>query len=271
MNSLSELSNGVALYCRLVSVSMRGQMQYRASFVMLVAGTFAISFLEFGVVWIMFDRFGHLREWSLAEVAVFYGLVNAGFALAEATSHGFEHVPDAIRSGTFDRVLLRPRSTVLQLLGQELQLRRVGRFAQGLLVLGWAWRELGLGFDVARLGLTGLAIVGGANLFYGLSVLSGMMSFWTTEALEIVNCLTHGGNFAGQYPISIYRDNFRRFFTWIVPLACVTYYPALAIVGRTDPLASPVCWLAPLAGFVFLAVSLRLWRFGVSRYRSTGS
>jgi ABC-2 type transport system permease protein len=180
-------------------------------------------------------------------------------------------VPDAIRSGTFDRVLLRPRSTVLQLLGQTLQLRRVGRLAQGLLVLDWAWQELGLGFDVARFGLTGLAILGGASLFYGLSVLSWMMSFWTTEALEIVNCLAHGGNFAGQYPISIYRDNFRRFFTWIVPLACVTYYPALAIVGRTDPLSSPVCWLAPLAGFVFLAVSLRLWRFGVSRYRSTGS
>ena len=97
-----------------------------------------------------------------------------------------------------------------------------------------------------------------------------MMSFWTTETLEILNCLTHGGNFAGQYPISIYRESFRRFFTWIVPLACVTYYPALAILGRTDP-AELVCWLAPLAGFAFLALSLGLWSFGVSRYRSTGS
>ena len=96
------------------------------------------------------------------------------------------------------------------------------------------------------------------------------MSFWTTETLEILNCLTHGGNFAGQYPISIYRESFRRFFTWIVPLACVTYCPALAILGRTDP-AELVCWLAPLAGFAFLALSLRLWSFGVSRYRSTGS
>jgi ABC-2 type transport system permease protein len=56
-----------------------------------------------------------------------------------------------------------------------------------------------------------------------------------------------------------------------VPLACVTYYPALAILGRTDPATDPVCWLAPLAGFAFLALSLRLWRFGVSHYRSTGS
>ncbi|MFP6589958.1 MAG: ABC-2 family transporter protein [Candidatus Latescibacterota bacterium] len=59
--------------------------------------------------------------------------------------------------------------------------------------------------------------IGCASLFYGLSVLGGMMSFWTTKTLEILNCLTHGGNFAGQYPISIYRESFRRFFTWIVP------------------------------------------------------
>jgi ABC-2 type transport system permease protein len=261
----------ISLYARLVSVSMRGQMQYRASFLMLLAGTFAVSFLEFVAVWVMFDRFGHLRSWSLAEVAVFYGLVNTGFALAEATSRGFEHVHQAIRSGTFDRVLLRPRSTVLQLAGQELQLRRVGRFAQGALVLGWAWMELGLGLDLPRLALTVLSVLGAGSLFYALSVLGGMMSFWTVETLEILNCVTHGGNFAGQYPITIYRDNFRRFFTWIVPLACVTYYPALAIVGRTDPMADPVCWLAPLAGFAFLAVSLRLWSFGVTRYRSTGS
>jgi ABC-2 type transport system permease protein len=89
MNILSELANGIVLYCRLVSVSMRGQMQHCASFVMLVVGTFAISFLEFGAVWIMFDRFGHLRDWSLAEVTIFYGLVNTEFALAEATSRGF--------------------------------------------------------------------------------------------------------------------------------------------------------------------------------------
>ena len=53
-------------------------------------------------------------------------------------------------------------------------------------------------------------------------------------------------------------------------LACVTYYPALAILGRTDQ-AELGCWLAPLAGFAFLALSLRLWSLGVSRYRATGS
>jgi ABC-2 type transport system permease protein len=58
-----------------------------------------------------------------------------------------------------------------------------------------------------------------------------------------------------------------------VPMACITYFPALAILGRPDPLGTPH-WLqslAPLVGLVFLLVALRVWQVGVRHYRSTGS
>jgi len=78
---------------------------------------------------------------------------------------------------------------------------------------------------------------------------------------------------AWQYPVAIYRTWFRRFFTVIIPLACISYFPAMAILGKDDPLGSPVIfqWLSPLLGFVFLAVCLRVWRFGIRQYASTGS
>jgi ABC-2 type transport system permease protein len=54
---------------------------------------------------------------------------------------------------------------------------------------------------------------------------------------------------------------------------CVGYLPAVAILGRPDPLQTPLLlqWLAPLAGVVFLLLALRVWRVGVRHYRSTGS
>ncbi|HIG18902.1 MAG TPA: hypothetical protein EYQ31_17280 [Candidatus Handelsmanbacteria bacterium] len=57
----------------------------------------------------------------------------------------------------------------------------------------------------------------------------------------------------------------------MVPLTCITYYPALAIIGRIDPKLTSIGWVTPLASPIFLLISLRLWRFGVSHYRSTGS
>ena len=88
-----------------------------------------------------------------------------------------------------------------------------------------------------------------------------------------MNTMTYGGVETAQYPLSIYRAWFRRFFTYVVPLACISYYPSLAILGRADALGSSFLfqWTAPLVGIGFLMISLQFWKFGVRHYRSTGS
>lgn len=268
------MAGTVRLYFRYVGISLRSQMQYRASFVMMAAGHFVTTSIEIFGIWAMFSRFGTLRGWHLAEVALFYGLINVAFAIAEAAGRGFDAFPGMVKSGDFDRLLLRPRSTALQVAAQELQLMRIGRFAQGLIVLIVAAAALDVRWDLARIALTVFAIAGGACLFYGLFVLQATLAFWSTETLELINTVTYGGTEAGQFPLSIYRPWFRKFFTFVVPLACVSYFPALAILDRDDPVVhSPVWfrWLAPLIGVGFLAVALQIWRLGNRHYRSTGS
>ena len=268
------MRDALRLYVRYVGVSVRSQMQYRASFVMLTVGHFLVTGVEILAIWALFARFGTLRGWRLAEVAMFYGLIHVAFALAEAVGRGFDVFAAKVKSGDFDRILLRPRSTTFQIAAQELQLMRIGRLTQGLIVLMWSAQALEVQWTVARVGLTVFTVVGGACLFYGLFVLQAAMAFWTTETLELMNTVTYGGTETGQYPLSIYRPWFRKFFTFVVPLACVSYFPALAILGRDDPLVgSPVWfrWAAPVVGVLFLAVTLRVWTFGVRHYRSTGS
>lgn len=273
LGAAASVLDSLRLYLRYVSVSLRGQMQYRASFVMLSVGTLLVSVLEFFGIWVLFERFGRLRDWSLAEVALFYGIVNTAFAVAEAAARGFDTFPAMVKSGEFDRVLLRPRSTVLQLAGREFHAVRVGRFVQGLVILVWAARALGVAWTPARLGLLAAAVVGGGCLFSGIFVLQATMAFWTTESLEILNTVTYGGVETAQYPLSIYRPWFRKFFTMVIPLACINYFPALAILGRSDPYGAPgfLGWAAPAVGVAFLVLALVVWRFGVRHYRSTGS
>ena len=73
--------------------------------------------------------------------------------------------------------------------------------------------------------------------------------------------------------MDIYARWFRQFLTFVVPIGCVSYYPALAILGRRDPLGAPAWFteVSPVIGFLFLGVSLWVWRFGVRHYASTGS
>jgi ABC-2 type transport system permease protein len=263
----------IRLYFRYIGLSVRSQMQYRGSFIMMTIGHFLTTGIEFAGIWILFQRFGNIRGWSLAEVALCYGIVNIAFSISDATTRGFDMFGLMVKSGEFDRLLLRPRSTALQVAGHELTMRRIGRLTQGLIVLLWSAHSLGLAWSPAKVALTAAAALGGACLFCGLFVLQGTLAFWTVETLEIVNTVTYGGVETAQFPLSIYRPWLRRFFTGVIPLATVSYFPALAILGRGAGSGVPPAlqWGAPLAGVAFLLVALQVWKIGVSHYTSTGS
>jgi ABC-2 type transport system permease protein len=124
------MRDALALYGRYVAISLRAQLQYRASFAMTSLGQFAITVIEFFGIWALFARFGRIQTWSLAEVALFYGVVNVSFALADTVSRGFDLFSLFVKRGEFDRMLLRPRSTVLQVAGYDFALWRIGRLAR---------------------------------------------------------------------------------------------------------------------------------------------
>jgi ABC-2 type transport system permease protein len=261
------------LYLRYAALSWRTQVQYRGSFVLFSLAQLIGIGVEFLGVWALVDRFGAIRGWSLAELALLFGMVNVAFALAESFGRGFDMFSTVVKRGDFDRLLVRPRSTALQVAGQEFQFLRIGRIGLGVVMVVWAAAALKVGWSPAKVALLVGATLGGAGVYYGLFILQATLCFWSVESLEIMNTLTYGGTEAAQYPLSAYRDWFRRFFTFVVPLGFVSYIPIGALLDRqTVPtLPSMVRWLAPLAGVGFLLASLWVWRIGERRYRSTGS
>jgi ABC-2 type transport system permease protein len=249
-------------------------MQYPASFVLLSLGQFLTTIVEFIGVWALFRRFQTLGDWSLAQVALFYATVNIAFALADMISRGFDVFgPQFVKTGDFDRVLLRPRATALQLLGYELRLTRLGRLLQGAMVLAIAVGLLDVSWGLREFALLLCAIAGGVALFLGLVIVQATLAFWTVESLEVANTLTFGGVTAAQYPMEIYSKWLREFFTFVVPLSCVAYFPIVGILGINDPLGAPgwFLYLSPVLGLVFLGISLLAWRVGERHYTSTGS
>ena len=262
--------NAMRLYARYISVSFRSQMQYPASFVASATGAFASTITDFIAIWALFSRFRQIEGWQFADVALLYGTISVAFAFADALTRGFDVFGEQfVKTGDFDRLLVRPRSTVLQLLGYELRATRIGRLAQGVLALWVGVHLSSIAWTLGAAATIAFAVVGGLALFSGILVLQGTLAFWTVESLEIANTLTYGGVEAAQYPMDIYARWFRNFLTFVVPLASVSYFPVSAVLGRGDV---GVWWrLTPAFGFGFFVLSLFVWRFGVRRYTSTGS
>lgn len=265
--------DSIILYFKYIRLSIESQLQYKASFIMMSIGHFLITFIDFLGVWVLFERFGNIKGFTLPEAALFYGIVHIAFSITEGWTRGFDIMPRLVRSGDFDRILLRPRSTILQILGHDIQIMRIGRLCQGLVVLFWAVNKLNIKWTLGKILLLIGSIIGGNFLFSGLIVLQATLSFWSVQSLEIVNSLTYGGVQATQFPISIYKSWFRKILIYVVPLATVNYFPAMSILEKTDSLNYPnwFGWASPFFGLIFFMASILIWKIGVRHYTSTGS
>ena len=266
--------SGLRLYFRYIAASLRGQMLYPGAFVLGFLSNTAITGVGFISIWALFARFHHIRGWHLGEVALFYGVVNVAFAIADVLTRGFDVFgPQFVKTGNFDRVLLRPRPASLQLMGYEFRLAAFGRALQGAIVFAIAIWLLDRSWSAGDVLLVAWAMLGAVSLFFGILVLQATLAFWTVESLEIANTLTYGGAEAAQYPLDIYAAWFRSFLIYVVPIGCVTYFPIAALLGRVDATGVPlaIAEAAPAAGLVFLAMSFAVWRIGIRHYTSTGS
>ena len=266
--------NGLGLFFRYMSVSIRGQMLYPGAFVLGFLSNASVTIIEFIGIWALFARFHHIKGWHFGEVALFYGVVNIAFAIADVLTRGFDVFgPQFVKTGNFDRILLRPRPASLQLMGYEFRLAPFGRMLQGLGVFAIAIALIQPHWSGSDVLLLLWSVLGGVSLFFGILVLQATLAFWTVESLEIANTLTYGGIEAAQYPLDIYAAWFRRFLIYVVPIGCVTYFPIAALLGRIDATGIPLelAQAAPVAGLLFLALSFVAWRFGIRHYTSTGS
>lgn len=262
-----------ALYLRLALAQLRGQLQYRVSFLLQVTSSFTSTFVELLAILILFATFKDLAGWQAGEVAFLYGLVSIAFGLTETFCYGFDRVAQLVRTGEFDRLLTRPVSPFLQVLASELQFRRIGRIAQGIVAVALANSWLDLTWTMPKALVFFAAVLGTATVFFTVLVIGAAICFWTIESSEAQNIFTYGGTELSSYPLHIYHRWLQSVFLFFVPLALTSYYPTLYVLAKPDPLGLPAVlpFLAPLVAGGFFGIGLLVWQWGIRHYQSTGS
>jgi ABC-2 type transport system permease protein len=257
----------------LLRAQAAAQLQYRTSFLLQSLGQFLATFADLATILLLFNRFTSLAGWTLPEVAFLYGLGTTAFGVSDLLCGGFDNLSKMIKTGTFDRVLTRPAGTFVQVLASDLQIRRLGRVVQGLMALGLAISWLDLTWTLPKVLVAIMAVVSGSIVFSAIWVIGAAITFWTVETSEVTNVFTYGGSELVSYPMPIYADGIRRFFTYVVPLAFVSYLPSLYILEHPDPLGLPpfLQLASPLVAVVFLLVARGCWELGVRHYQGTGS
>ncbi|MEV7778710.1 ABC-2 family transporter protein [Kitasatospora sp. NPDC088351] len=252
---------------------MRAMMSYRASFLLMLVASIAVTSLDFVVVVLMFQHTDRLGGWTLPELGFLYG--TSGFALGTANLlvGSIEGLGQRIKAGTLDTVLIRPAPALAQLCAERFSLRRLGRPLQALAVLAWALPALDVSWTWDRVLLVPVLLVCGTAIFGAIFVGGATFQFWWGEAKELQNSFTYGGATLLHYPPTVFAKEMVAGVVFGVPLAFVNWLPALRILDRPDPLGLPAAfqYASPLAAALSLAAAGLAWRAGLRAYRGTGS
>lgn len=256
------------LYFKFLIINIKSLMQYKISFLLVALGQFFTAFATFLGVFFMFSRFNAVEGFGYEHALLCFAIVTMAFSLAEMFGSGLQTFPRMLGNGEFDRALVRPGSVIFQTLSIKMDFTRIGLLAQAAIVLCyvvprsgvvWAWDK--------RLTLA-LMLACGCAVFIGLFLIYAAISFFTVEGLEFMNLLSYGGKEFGRYPFSIYGKGVLKFLTFVIPLALCQYYPLLYLLGRENSL---IYMLSPVFGLAFLLPGYAFFRFGLRRYKSTGS
>lgn len=256
------------LFCKYLKIHLKSQMQYRISFLLITMTQFIVAFSSLASVFFLMNRFHEVNGFTFQEVLLCFAAILMAFSLSECFARGFDRFNTVISNGTFDRIMVRPRNIILQVLGSQIEFSRLGRLVQAIIVFCYAIPSCGVVWTPDKILLLALMVLSGVVVFSGLFIIHAALCFFTTEGLEFISIFTDGGREIGSYPISIYGDAIMKIFTYVVPLSLVQYYPFLYLTDRSS---NPWLFALPLIACLFLIPCLLLWRFGVRHYRSTGS
>ncbi|MEU5975102.1 ABC transporter permease [Streptomyces sp. NPDC047315] len=269
------LWEGTRAYGLITAMWIRSTMAYRASFVMTVLASFAVTGFDFLTIVLMFSHVDVLGGYDLGEIAFLYGIACTAFGITDLLLGSVERVGRRVRDGTLDTLLVRPAPVLVQLAADRFALRRLGRITQGGLVLGYGLYSVDATVDwtPVKVLMVPMMLLSGAVIFGCVFVAGAAFQFFAQDAAQVQHAFTYGGNTLLQYPPTVFARDLVRGVTFVVPLAFVNWLPGLYVLGRPYPLDVPQ-WLAfapPVVAAGCCALAGAAWRVGLRSYRSTGS
>jgi ABC-2 type transport system permease protein len=259
-------------YRALLASRVRSQTSYRTSFVLDVFGSFATGATEFAEVYIIFHNVPVFGGLDFGAAMLLFGLANLSFALADLMAGTLDQVPQLIRSGTLDVLLLRPLPLLPQLITGDVSLRRLGRATLAVGVLATGLTQVDIDWTPARVALLVVTPLAGAAIFAALFVGAGAVQFWLVEGGEFTYGFTYGSSYAASFSPAVMPFPLRVFFAFVVPAAFVGYLPTLTLLGRPGPAGLPAWlgWLVPAVAAVSWLAAASAWRLGVRHYTGAG-
>lgn len=258
-------------YLRLLGLQLRMSalltMQYRLDF--LVDGLLSLFWTASSLVplLVLFHQRDEVAGWTWPQALLVIGFFTILRAVIEGgIQPALQNVVENIRKGTLDFLLLKPADAQFLLSTSRFEFWRAVDVFAGFGLLAWALARLGRIPAAGDLLAAALLLVGAVVILYSLWILVISLAFYVVKVDNLTHFF-HSIFDVARWPASIFRGTLAVVFTFVIPVAVMTTFPALALQGRLQP---EQLFGAVAGAFVFFFLSRRVWLLAIRRYVSAG-
>ncbi len=262
----------LASYLRLLGVQLRVSATvaatYRFQFVM--DGLLALLGVAGRVIPLFVALHGRpaIGGWTFDSALVVVGFFTMIKGVLDgAVNPSLVAVVDHIRNGTLDFLLIKPKDAQFLVCTSKFELWRGIDLLTGVAVIAWAFTRMGAvprGLDVA---LSLVLLLSATVLLYSVWLLVVTAAFWVVRLDNLAFMFNALFDFA-RWPRSVMKGALAVLFTFVLPLAVMTSYPAEALRGILRP-SDAATAIGLAAGFAIL--SRVVFKRALGRYTSASS
>jgi ABC-2 type transport system permease protein len=242
---------------------------YRGDFFISLGASFAATVFGLFFVVVLFQKVPQLAGWRFEEVLFLYGFSLIPYGLFNVVSSNlYEFGNTYIIEGKFDRILLRPISSLFQILFETFRIESLQETITGIFCMAWASARLHISWPPWKIATFVFFAACAGVIYISIFLMLTTVSFWFEDRIGVHPPVWNVIAF-GRYPLSIYNAAVQFVLCWIIPFGLASFYPSVRMLGKTvHPEYAP---LVPVVAVVFLTIAISLWNLGTQRYSSTGS
>lgn len=257
------------MYRKFLRMNLKSSFEYRLNTFFNMLSMLAVSVGELLSIYLLFKKFNSIGSWGFYEVAFMFGMITTTFSLAECFGRGFDTFPDLIKSGTLDRLLIRPVGLKLQVFCSKMDFTRLTRVLMGSVVIAIALPKMHIHWTFLKVLVLLAMFVCGVVVFLGTIIIGAGISIYSVENLEFVNIITNGSKEISFYPLDVYSKWLTKIFTYILPVSCFNYLPVTYLLQGNA--VSPIYAIAPFLGCLFIIPCVMFFDFSIKKYQGAGS
>jgi len=259
----------IRLYWHFFKQQLKVMMEYRVDFLIGVASVFFVQFTSIFFIKVVFDHIEVLNGWTFYEILFIYGIAFTGRSIHHIFfdnlwTFGWQY----IRSGNFDRLLIRPINPLFHLIADRVQQDGFGQLLIGTIVLSVAMPNLDIQWGWIDLLLLVIMIISSGMIFVAVNLFFATLSFWMIDSLPVMDAIFSLSEFS-RYPLTIYNKGIRFILTWIIPYGFTAFYPSALFIEHSGYRVLAI-W-TPLVAFISCWISYAFWKRGLKSFVSTGS